>query len=623
MKKLFFILLGSMSLLTAGAEVQLEQGTVVPKKLQMIQKVQTAQTPNSRAEGDETLVFGYCAGINSALGLAGYVMEGDIEIPAEQAEEWIGNKVVGIRVGFGVSSNPNMYVYVTKALDGETEAIMRVEVQEQMAWNTYMFDDPYVIDGDRFFVGFQSSCSEAGGDFPLGVDMDTTNFSEYGDWFGLDNEFDHLGELYGNVCVQMIMEGDKNMPHNNGKLLDMHVPSVIEAGTIFQGGFLVRNDGVDPIEKVSFEMTLAGVPVGTTSYTFKKPISSGDFEWVILEDLSCEVQGDGLLAEVKLLDVNGQPNENPGENELSMTFMCSDVVFRQNVLVEEFTATWCGWCPRGIVGMAYMKENYGTRGFIGVAVHDGDAMVSSSYSQLVGTYAKNGLPGAVANRMVTFDPGTDTLQEYFKLLSTDPSFAGITVEANYTEDDNSINVTGHAQFSLNIENVNYGLAFGIIENNVGPYIQDNFYSKNYPANNGEYLEGWSDLPAAVGMYYNEVARTIIAPFGIEGSLPTNIEKDTDYSYSVTIPASKSWVPLNCEVVGYILDLETGFIINSCILDTIENAAAGVEGIEVDKAENFFRVYNTQGVKVMETENRSDLNNLPNGIYIVNGKKVKL
>ena len=49
-------------------------------------------------------------------------------------------------------------------------------------------------------------------------------------------------------------------------------------------------------------------------------------------------------------------------------------------------------------------------------------------------------------------------------------------------------------------------------------------------------------------------------------------------------------------------------------------SAGVEMTTADKNE-VVRVYNLQGVKVMETMDASDVNNLGAGLYIVNGKKV--
>ena len=48
--------------------------------------------------------------------------------------------------------------------------------------------------------------------------------------------------------------------------------------------------------------------------------------------------------------------------------------------------------------------------------------------------------------------------------------------------------------------------------------------------------------------------------------------------------------------------------------------AGIEDI-IAGEETSWTVYNMTGVKVLDTENAEDLNNLPKGIYIINGNKV--
>lgn len=50
-------------------------------------------------------------------------------------------------------------------------------------------------------------------------------------------------------------------------------------------------------------------------------------------------------------------------------------------------------------------------------------------------------------------------------------------------------------------------------------------------------------------------------------------------------------------------------------------SAGVESIISEPEDGVYRVYNLQGVKIMETQETSDINSLDKGIYIVNGKKI--
>ena len=50
----------------------------------------------------------------------------------------------------------------------------------------------------------------------------------------------------------------------------------------------------------------------------------------------------------------------------------------------------------------------------------------------------------------------------------------------------------------------------------------------------------------------------------------------------------------------------------------------VESPEIDAdGTEYFKVFNPNGANVLNTANKSDLNNLPEGLYIINGKKVMI
>ncbi|MCH5225368.1 MAG: T9SS type A sorting domain-containing protein [Muribaculaceae bacterium] len=54
-------------------------------------------------------------------------------------------------------------------------------------------------------------------------------------------------------------------------------------------------------------------------------------------------------------------------------------------------------------------------------------------------------------------------------------------------------------------------------------------------------------------------------------------------------------------------------------DTVE--LSGIESIAAENADGIYRVYNLQGVKILETRDSAALSSLPSGIYIINGKKI--
>ena len=90
-----------------------------------------------------------------------------------------------------------------------------------------------------------------------------------------------------------------------------------------------------------------------------------------------------------------------------------------------------------------------------------------------------------------------------------------------------------------------------------------------------------------------------------------LEFDVEFApgtYEITIPAGTFWE------AGY----EANALPETKLTVTV-NEPAGIDNIVADNG--VYVVYNLQGVKLMETENVEDLNNLSDGLYIINNSKV--
>ena len=64
-----------------------------------------------------------------------------------------------------------------------------------------------------------------------------------------------------------------------------------------------------------------------------------------------------------------------------------------------------------------------------------------------------------------------------------------------------------------------------------------------------------------------------------------------------------------------------FYMTNVVLSTTN--PAGVDAVEVAPVVNHWTVYNLMGVKVLDTDNEAAVNELANGIYVINGKKVAI
>ncbi|MCH5233856.1 MAG: hypothetical protein J1E16_01060 [Muribaculaceae bacterium] len=102
----------------------------------------------------------------------------------------------------------------------------------------------------------------------------------------------------------------------------------------------------------------------------------------------------------------------------------------------------------------------------------------------------------------------------------------------------------------------------------------------------------------------------------------------------TNPQYLSWVNNNLDffgsgVVSGILSFSKdmsvivgGLLFNEMMSYVITDANAGMEKIMLPESE-IYKIYNLSGIPVLSTKDKTEITHLPKGIYIINGKKIKL
>lgn len=80
----------------------------------------------------------------------------------------------------------------------------------------------------------------------------------------------------------------------------------------------------------------------------------------------------------------------------------------RNVLVEDYTATWCGYCPES---MYYLEELKGktSANMVISAIHGSDEFTFSKLGSLVSTYNVSGYPTKIVNRNTSVNISEDIL----------------------------------------------------------------------------------------------------------------------------------------------------------------------------------------------------------------------
>lgn len=228
--------------------------------------------------------------------------------------------------------------------------------------------------------------------------------------------------------------------------------------------------------------------------------------------------------------------------------------YPRRMVMEEATATWCGWCPQGIVAIDGLKCDFPDN-FLAIAIHgNGDKMAYvDEYGLQVNSY-----PSAFLNRQST--------SVSYSWLKRQIEKAGLTTDkmvridsVTYVEADEAYKVYTTTRVANLLENAQLRLVYVVTEDSVGPYKQTNNF-----AGESEEMGGFENLPTKVEMLYSDVARFIYPSCnGLEGSVPSTLEACKDYAYAANVSAN-----FNCDDYG---KLQLTVMLYDAATNTIVNA----------------------------------------------------
>lgn len=261
-----------------------------------------------------------------------------------------------------------------------------------------------------------------------------------------------------------------------------------------------------------------------------------------------------LLAAVMSLSIMGTVQTWAEFSLLSDSATLAAESYPRRMVMEEATATWCGWCPQGIVAIDGLKRDFPDN-FLAIAIHgNGDKM---AYVDEYGLQV-SGYPSAFLNRQST--------SVSYSWLKRQIEQAGLTTDkmvridsVAYVEADETYKVYTTTRVANAVNDAQLRLVYVVTEDSVGPYKQTNNF-----AGESDEMGGFENLPIKVEMLYSDVARFIYPSCnGLEGSVPSTLEACKDYAYTANVSAN-----FNCDNYGklqltvMLYDVATNTIVNA-------------------------------------------------------------
>lgn len=374
---------------------------------------------------------------------------------------------------------------------------------------------------------------------------------------------------HGKLALQVLADG-VNLSENSA------VPSDF-GNHAFQKGeeaiipVKITNKGKNPLTSISYTITTNNDPSTTTPETTvsMNNTSLNSYEMVnVLFDTSEALKCTRTLTITK---VNGVPNEAT-EDEASANgdFKIVSEFFTKVPVVEEFTGTWCQYCPAGIVGMQYAHETFGDKVVL-IAAHTNDPMTISDYDAI--SNQVSGVPSSFVNRELDVYPHPVYLFESLSQSLEELPDGKVDLTALWNDEAKTkIDVEASSKFAFAEENANYGIALVLIEDGLTGKTTTWGQVNGYSGGNGDpYLEWWYAQGARVyGLEYDHVAVgawNILN--GFDGSVNTSFEAGEEMKFNYQADISNKTViqdKSKLKLAALLIDRKTGHIVNAAQTD---------------------------------------------------------
>lgn len=561
----------------------------------------TATADDSKTFSGSTL-YGHCFTPRNTVSFDTGVKAGAaMQLTADDIKTFAGCKITAIAVangslssGAAVTELP-ITLFVSNALGTTLTPTVEfngvMDLSNPLEYTEYALPEPIEItEGmNPLYFGYQMICDITQYN-PIAVDYSLHSETDGpGDWFGEYSSktngwnWSQLRDQVGMNCIRVKIEGE-NMRANNVQIMEGNIPAFVAPGNSMEVGVYLNNTAFNTVNSVTFKCTLGDNEAQTITLPLNKPLYYNEFTLAPLYfNVSVDgVEGADIPVKVELAGVNEEAALNNAAyiyKNISSTFHSFEGGYDKNVVAEIATGTWCGWCPRGIVAVEKMAE-YDTEGrFIPIAVHGGnDPMLAQSYNSLT-SLTGGSYPAVVLNRDIKSygvqDPSFDIFKAVYDVETSYRALVKPSVESmSYNADTKKLTVNASAEFAVNSAS-EFAFAYALIEDEVGPYYQTNYYANGA----GGALDWWDRQGSSVQMLYNSVARYIYAYNGVKNSIAANVEVGQTYTHSAAVSTNAATNIGNCSIVLMVINRKTGRIENAVKVAYDDESA--IESIEAE------------------------------------------
>jgi len=227
---------------------------------------------------------------------------------------------------------------------------------------------------------------------------------------------------------------------------------------------------------------------------------------------------------------------------INVTVVTSASGYKHHVLVEEYSGTWCGNCPRILYGVDLLHQQTDNAVVVGIHLFGGDPFISADGNALAAQQGVSGVPTGYINRTTSWTgPQYENVSQVINLIQASAP-AGIAI--NSSVNNNNLSVTVKAGY---IQPLTGGAKLTVY------LVEDKLYftQRNYSAN---LYGGQASIP---NFEYNGVIRKVLS--SLSGDVIGASGNTNEKTYLIAVPGNISNIS-NAKIVAFITN-SLGTVVN--------------------------------------------------------------
>ena len=539
-----------------------------------------------------------------------------IFVPGDEA--LVGQTIAGVNVPL---SDPTavtaLSAWVAPTLSSSETYTQKVELTDYATgYNQAIFAEPYTLTESGCYVGYtitvNTDLNTQGSQYPIVFDTSTFSPNSFWIWVSAQYGWQDIGTQYGQSCVQALfnMQLPETAAHF-GTIKNAYT----RANTESEWPILVYSDASEAVQNIEYTIDVNGVEETRTADV---AIESGlNKSAEIMVKIASPAEPGVFDVTLAITKVNGKDN-SMADKPTVIRFKNLSRIVQRNTVVEEFTGTGCGWCPRGMQGMANLRAEFGDR-FIGLAFHTYNS-TDPMYPNYYISASKLGItsaPSCIMDRKEEMDPyyGTEKNERYvlqdFEDYSSIPAYVDIDLKAEWADNDK-------VQIDAKIESladdkyeVVYVLTADSLTGTSTAWRQSNYYYQYSAAEVGEadlakFCKGgeygtsrfsWNFDDVVIASSYNSLGNNQGSSFGT-----LTAGQSVEDSYTLSLPtkaALREAVDASIDkvyAVAFVLNSE-GTIAQAVKVAVSKSSGEGIESVSEDVKDSEAPIYDLQGRQI--------------------------